>query len=183
MTWKSFLRPFAIQFVGHAVMGGLAWYWLSLGVATTWLVAANVLLAICMLLGWSFLDAFGLNAPGQWLRAVPAVALMPFIGLHAGFAVLIPFVWMVLLFPSVAAGRWKVLLSPIYIAICSAILLAMTVIPAALLNWIPALEGLNLQLVSFGLRAIFAYAVFVGGWAGLLLYISRTASRDPLLAV
>jgi hypothetical protein len=176
VNWKSFVKPFAVQLFGQAVLCGLAWYWLSLGVSTTLLVAANGLLALVLIAGWSLLDAFGLGTPKHWLRAVPAVALTPLMALHVGFAILIPFLWLIVLFPSVAAGKWKVLFAPGYVAVCAGILLVMTLIPAALLNWIPAVEGLTSQLASFGVRAALAFGVFAGGWAALLQYIGATAN-------
>lgn len=171
MISKAFLKSFAVQFIGHAALATIAWYWLNLGVATTVFVAANALIAIALLLGWSALDAYGLGAPRNWLRAIPAVALTPLIGLHVVAAIVIPFLWILILFPTVAAGKWKWNLSPGYIAICVALLLLMTVPPAALLNWIPVVGGFTNQAVSFGARSIFAYTIFVAARASLLRYI------------
>lgn len=176
MNWKAYVKPIAIQFVGQAVLGGLAWYWLSLGVSTTLLVAANALFAVGLVIGWSVLDAVGLQAPRNLLRAVPAVVLTPLMGLHVGLAMVIPFLWIMVLFPSVVAGRWKVMVAPGYVAVCTGMLLVMTVIPVALLNWIPAVSGLTGQLASFGLRGLLAYSCFAGGWAMLLRYISLSVA-------
>ena len=185
MNIKELAKPLAVQLVGNAVLGAVAWYWLSLGVSTTMLVALNALLALVLVLGWSLLDAYGLGSPKNWLWAIPAVALTPLMGLHVGLAILIPFLWLVVLFPSAAAGKWRVLLTPVYLGVCCGIILGMALIPAALLNWIPALGGLTLQLASFGLRAGLAYLVFVAGWTMLLKYIGETSTRaerglDPL---
>ena len=175
-NWKSFARPFAVQFVGQALLGGLVWYWLGLGVGTGTLVGVNALIALVLLLGWSLLDAYGLGNWRNWIWAVPAVASMPLMGMHVVAAIVIPMVWLIVLFPSAAAGRWKVLLAPGYLGICVGILLAMTVLPAALLNWIPGMTGLTGQALSFGGRALLAYVIFVGGWAMLLLHIGRSVS-------
>ncbi len=171
--WKIFLRFFAVQFVGQALMGGLAWYWLGLGVGTIALVGLNALIAVVLLLGWSLLDAYGLGKWRNWIWAVPTVASMPLMGLHVVAAIVIPFVWLIVLFPSAAAGKWRVQWGPGYLAICLAILLGMTVVPAALLNWIPGLSGLTGQALSFGGRALLAYAIFAAGWALLLMFIGR----------
>lgn len=177
MNLNQLLKPIAVQFIGQAVLGALAYYWLTLGVATTAMVALNALLAVVLVLAWSALDAYGLAAPAQWWRAIPAVVLMPLMGVHVGLAILVPFLWLVLLFPSVAAGRWRVLLSPVYLAVSVGILLAITVLPAALLNWIPSLTGFRSQAVSFGLRSLLAYTIFAGGWAVLLQYIAGQTSK------
>ena len=180
--WKTFLRPFAVQFVGQAVMGGLAWYWLGLGVGTGALVALNALIAVVLLLGWSLLDAYGLGRWRNWLWAVPAVASIPLMGLHVVAAIVIPFVWLIVLFPSAAAGKWRVQWAPGYLAVCLGIMLAMTVLPAALLNWIPGLSGLTGQALSFGGRALLAYVIFAAGWAMLLLYIGRSVGTKEVVA-
>ncbi len=178
MNIKELAKPLAVQLVGNAVLGTIAWYWLGLGVSTTMLVAANALLALVLVLGWSLLDAVGLGSPKNWLWAIPAVALTPLMSVHVGFAILIPFLWLIVLFPSAAAGKWRVLLSPVYLGVCCGIILGMALIPAALLNWIPALSGLTLQLTSFGVRAGLAYLVFVAGWAMLLRYIGETSVKS-----
>ncbi len=173
MISRPLLKSFAIQFAGHAALGTIAWYWLNLGVATTALVAANALIAIALLLSWSMLDAYGLGATRNWLRAIPAVALTPFMGLHVVAAIMIPLLWVLLFFPSVAAGKWKLNLAPGYVAICLAMLLTMTVLPAALLNWIPATAGFTGQAISLGTRSLLAYVIFIGAWAALLAYIGN----------
>ena len=180
MNWKAFIKPFAAQFLGQALLGSIVWYWLNLGVGSTALVAANALIAILLLLGWSALDAYGLGAPRNWLRAIPAVALTPLMGLHVVAAILIPMLWILFLLPSAAAGRWKLNLAPAYIGVCVAILLAMTVLPAALLNWVPSVSGLSSQAISFGTRTVFAYTIFAGGWAALLQFIARSSAAEPI---
>ena len=174
MNWKAF----AAQFVGQALLGAIAWYWLNLGVGSTALVAANALIAVLLLLAWSALDAYGLGVPRNWLWAIPAVALTPVMGLHVVAAIVIPLVWIIVLFPTAAAGKWKLNLAPVYIVVCLAILLAMTVLPAALLNWIPSLSGLTAQAISFGARSILAYTIFAGGWAALLQYIAQSQAAE-----
>ncbi len=171
MNWKEFMKSFAVQFFGQLVLGALAWYWFSLGVATTALVVANVLIVAGWVLGWSWLIAYGLGAPGQWPRAMVAVLLIPWMGQHVALAIVIPFLCLVVLFPSGAARKWKLMLAPANLGICLAMVLGMAVLPAALLNWIPAAGGLNGQIVSFGLRSLLAYVLFVAGWAGLLQYL------------
>ena len=178
LQWKTLVRPFAVQFVGQALMGGLAWYWLGLGVGTGALVGWNLLLAVVLLLGWSLLAAYGLGRWRNWLWAVPAVASIPLMGLHVVAAIVIPFVWLILLFPSAAAGQWRVQWAPGYLALCLGIVLAMTVLPAALLNWIPGLSGLTGQALSFSGRMLLAYVIFVGGLAMLLLHIGRSVATS-----
>jgi hypothetical protein len=178
VNWKAFLKPFAAQFVGQALLGAVAWYWLNLGVASTVMVAANALIAIVLLLAWSALDAYGLGVLRNWMWAVPAVALTPLMGFHVVAAIVIPLLWILVLFPSAAAGKWKVNLAPSYIGVCLGILLAMTVLPAALLNWIPSLSGLTAQAISFGARSILAYTIFAGGWAALLQYIAQSQAAE-----
>ncbi len=180
MNWRAFLKPFAFQFLGQALLGSIAWYWLNLGVGSTALVAANALIAVLLLLGWSALVAYGLGVPRNWLWAIPALALTPFVGLHVIAAMVIPLLWIVVLLPTATAGKWKLNLAPAYIGVCVAILLAMTVLPAALLNWIPSVNGLPGQAISFGARSIFAYSIFVGGWAALLQYIARRNAAHPI---
>ena len=112
--------------------------------------------------------------------AVPAVASMPLMGMHVVAAIVIPLVCLIVLLPSAAAGRWKVLLGPGYLGVCLGILLAMTVLPAALLNWIPGVHGLTGQALSFGGRSLLAYVIFVGGWAALLMHIGKSAATPEL---
>lgn len=173
-NWKTFLPLFAVQFVGQALLGGLAWYWLGLGVGTGSLVGLNALLALVMLLGWSLLDAYGLGNWRNWMWAVPVVMSMPLMGMHVVAAIVIPLVCLIVLLPSAAAGSWKVLLAPGYVGLCLGILLTMTVLPAALLNWIPGVHGLTGQALSFGGRALLAFVIFVGGWTMLLLHIGKS---------
>ena len=180
MKWKAFLKPFAVQFLGQALLGAVAWYWLNLGVASTALVVVNALIAILLLLGWSALDAYGLGAPRNWILAIPAVALTPLMGLHVVAAIVIPLLWILVLFPTVVAGKWRLNLAPAYIAVCVTIVLAMTVLPAALLNWIPSVSGLKGQAISFGARSMLAYAIFAGGWATLFQYIARQDIAEPI---
>ncbi len=180
MKWKAFLKPFAVQFLGQALLGAVAWYWLNLGVGSISLVAANALIAILLLLGWSALDAYGLGAPRNWIWAIPAVALTPLMGFHVVAAIVIPLLWILVLLPTAAAGKWKLNLSPAYIGVCVTILLVMTVLPAAVLNWIPSLNGLTGQAISFGSRSILAFTIFAGGWAALLLYIARHDAAEPI---
>jgi len=180
VNWKAFLKPFAVQFLGQALLGSIAWFWLNLGVGSTALVAANALIAILLLLGWSALDAYGLEAPRNWIWAIPAVALTPLMGLHVVAAIVIPLLWILVLFPTVAAGKWRLNLAPAYIAVCVTIVLVMTVLPAALLNWIPSVGGLKGQAISFGSRSILAYTIFAGGWAALFQYIARQYIAEPI---
>ncbi len=180
MNWRAFLKPFAVQFLGQALLGSIAWYWLNLGVGSTALVAANALIAVLLLLGWSALVAYGLGARRNWLLAMPAVALTPLMGLHVVAAISIPILWILALFPTAAAGKWKLNLAPAYIGVSVAILLTMIVLPAALLNWIPSVNGLPGQAISFGVRSIFAYTIFVGGCTALLQYIARNHASKPI---
>ena len=138
MNWKAFLKPFAVQFLGQALLGVVAWYWINLGVATTALVAANALMAIVLLLGWSVLAAYGLGALRNWLWAIPAVALTPLMGFHVVAAILIPLLWILLLFPSAAAGKLRYKLDASYIGVCVGILLVMTVMRGTRHSPVPA---------------------------------------------
>ncbi len=175
MNWKTFPKQFAVQFVGQGMLLGLGWYWLSLGVGTTVQVALNGALIVAMLVGWSLLDAYGLGNWRNWLRALPAVALTPLLAYHFALLLLIPLLWLLVLFPSAAAGRWKMLAGPRYLLISIGLLVAMSVIPAALLNWVPKLDGINGQLGSFGGRTLLAYAIATGAWAALLSHIGGSA--------
>ena len=180
MKWKSFVQSFIVQFVGHGLLLGVGWYWLSLGVGSALQIGLNVALAIVMLIGWSALDAYGLGNWRNWLWAVPAVALTPLFGFHFAAMLLIPLLWLLILFPTVAAGRWKLLAGPQYLLICIGLLVAMTVIPAALLNWVPKLSGLNGQLSSFGGRGLLAYTIAVGSWTALLTHIGMNARGEEV---
>jgi hypothetical protein len=176
VNWKGFVKPFAVQFLGQAILASVAWYWLNLGVGTTVQVAANALLAILLLVGWSALDAYGLGTLRNWVWAIPAVALTPLMGFHVLAAILIPLLWILVIFPSAAAGKLRLKLDASYIGVCLGILLLMTVLPAALLNWIPSVGGLTPQAISFGARSLLAYSIFAGSWAALLQFIcSNTA--------
>ncbi len=177
MNWKDYIKPFAVKFAGQALLATAAWYWLGLGVGTKWMVAANGALALGLVLAWSVLDAYGLGAVKNGMWAVPVVALTPLMGYHVGFAILVPVLWLVLLFPSAAAGKWKLMLGPGYLAVCAGILLVMAVVPVAVVNWIPNVDGLRMQMASFGLRGLFAYAVFVAAWTALLLYIGKHSAK------
>lgn len=178
MNLKTFPKQFAVQFVGQGLLLGVAWYWLSLGVGTTPQVALNGLLIVAMLAGWSLLDAYGLGNWHNWLRVMPAVALTPLIGYHLALLLLIPLLWLLVLFPSAAIGRWTLLAGPRYLLICLGLLVAMSVIPIALLNWVPRLDGLNSQLGSFGGRTLLAFTVATGAWAALLAYIGGRARES-----
>ena len=178
MNWKIFVQRFIVQFVGHGLLLGVAWYWLSLGVGSALQIALNVALAIVMLIGWSALDAYGLGNWRNWLWAVPAVALTPLLGYHFAAMLLIPLLWLLILFPTAAAGRWKLLAGPQYLLVSIGLLVAMTVIPAALLNWVPKFSGLNGQLGSFGGRTLLAYAIAVGSWTALLTHIGISARGE-----
>lgn len=169
------ISKIAAQLCGQALLGALAWYWLSLGVGTVTLVIANAAIALVLLLGWSALDAYGLGAVRNWAWAVPAVALTPLMGVHVGLAILVPFLWIVLLLPSAAVRRRTVLLAPAYLVTCIAALLLMAGVPALLLNWVPAVRGLTIEITSFALRAGISFLAFAGGWAWLLHHIGESA--------
>ena len=181
MIWKNFAQQFAVQFVGHGLILGVVWYWLNLGVGTRVQVGLNAALAIAILVGWSFLDAYGLGNWRNWLRVLPAVAMIPFLGFHFATMLLIPLLCLLVLLPSAAVGRWKLLAGPQYLLISIGLLIAMTVVPAALLNWIPKLADLNGQLGSFGGRALLAYIIGVGAWTALLAHIGTSARQEDLV--
>ncbi len=177
MIGKELLRLLLVQLVGQGIMAVIGWYWFSLGVGTTGMVAANGLLLLVMWAGWSVLDAYGLGQVRNWTWALLAVALTPLMLLHVVAVMLVPILWLLVLLPSAAIGRWVVLLKPGYWAVSLAILLAMLVVPAALLNWVPGIDGLTGQAISFGARSLLAYTVFVGGWTLLLWHIGRNARQ------
>lgn len=179
MKWNGMAKPFLVQAIGQAAIGGIAWYWLNAGVGTAWQLAVNAVLLVTMIAGWSWLDAYGLGVARRWWWAIPAVLLMPLMGLHVVAGIVVPLLWVLVLFPSVAAGKWKVLFHPGYLVTTTGILLAMIVLPMALLNWIPGVNGLTGQAVSFGGRAGLAYLIFVGGWALLLRQIGEEVRGEP----
>ncbi len=178
MNWKSFGQSFIVQFVSNGLLLGVAWYWLSLGVGSALQIGLNVVLAIVMLVGWSVLTAYGLGEWRNWMWALPAVALTPLLGYHFAAMLLIPLLWLLILLPTAAVGRWQLLARPQYLLVCIALLVAMTVIPAALLNWVPKISGLNGQLGSLGGRTLLAYAIAVGSWSVLLTRIGVTARGE-----
>jgi hypothetical protein len=173
-NWKKL----AILAVGYLAAGYAAWLWLGLNVATTVMVAVNGALAAALLLAFSALDAFGLGDVRKWLWAIPANALVPFMGYHFGLLLLIPLLWVLILFPSAALGKLKILAGPRYLVTCILFLAAAALIPYGLMNWVPAVSGLNMQLASFALRAGLAYIVFIAAWGTLLDFIGREA-RAP----
>lgn len=175
MNWHTLGRSFIVQFVSNGLLLGVAWYWLSLGVGSALQIGLNVALAMVMLVGWSVLTAYGLGKWRNWMWALPAVVLTPLLGYHFAAMLLIPLLWLLVLLPTAAVGRWKLLAGPQYLLVCIALLAAMTVIPAALLNWVPKFSGLNGQLGSFGGRALLAYAIAVGSWSALLTHIGINA--------
>ncbi|WP_031499165.1 hypothetical protein [Bryobacter aggregatus] len=178
MNWKHFLKPFSVQFAGQGVLLAVAWYWLSLGVGTGLQVGLNLVLALVLLVGASVVDAYGLGNWRNWKWALPAVALVPFVGYHFATMLLIPLLWLLVLLPSAAAGKWKLLAGPSYLLVAIGFVILMTVVPAALLNWIPKVNGLTGQALSFGGRALLAYVVAIGAWAALLLHIGKTV-KEP----
>lgn len=172
------VKPVMVQVAGQATMGGIAWYWLGIGVGSMWQVAWNGLLLAAMVMGWSWLDAYGLGISRRWWWAVPAVLLTPLMALHVVAAITVPLVWVVVLFPTAAAGRWKVLFHAGYLVTTTGLILIMLVLPMALLNWIPGVNGLTGQAASFGVRAGLAYLIFAGGWALLLRQIGESARGE-----
>jgi hypothetical protein len=177
MNWTGFQKPLFVQLVGHAALAGVIWYWLGLGVSSVGLVAANGFLALLVLLGYSLLSAYGLGEIRCWYWALLAVLLTPWMASHVVLALLIPFALVIVLLPSAASGKPRVLAGASYLGVCAGIFLGMTVVPMALLGWIPKLNGLGLQLTSFGLRATLSFVVFAGGWAILLRHIGDNAKR------
>ncbi len=176
MRNRDFLLRLAIQLSGNLVLGTLAWYWLGLGVGTGALVAANAGLAIVLVLGWSVLDAHGLGRLRQWRWAVPAVVLAPLMLWHWLAALAVLLLWVIVLLPTAAAGRWFVLMRPGYVARCGAALAVMIATPWGLLNWVPGLQGLTPELISFGLRAGVSYLVAVSAWTLVLWLVSETVT-------
>jgi hypothetical protein len=177
MNWTGFRKPLLIQLMGQGVLAGLIWYWLGLGVGSLGLVAANGLIALLVVLGYSLLSAYGLGEIRHWYWALPAVLLTPWMASHVVLALLIPFALVIVLLPSAASGKPRVLVGASYLGLCLAILLGMMVVPMALLGWIPKLDGLGLQLTSFGLRTVLSFVIFAGGWAILLRHIGDYAKR------
>ncbi len=178
MNWKSYLKPVGVQVLGQALLAGLIWYWLGLGVATTALVAANAALALVVLAGFSALAAYCLEAPRRWWWLVPVVALPALGAVHVALVILVVFAWVIVLLPSVSAGKLKVNYAPGYVAVCLGILLLMVVLPIALINWVPAVGGFSSQAASLGLRAGLAFLLFAGGWASLLKFIGSSSRAE-----
>lgn len=180
MNWKNYSKPVGVQVLGQAVLAGLIWYWLGLGVASTALVAANAALALVVLVAFSWLAAYCLDAPQRWWWLVPVVAL-PAVGvLHVALVFVVVLGWVMVLLPSVSAGQWKVNYAPGYVAVCLGILLLMLVLPLALLNWVPAVSGFQSQAASLGLRAGLAFLLFAGGWASLLRFIGSSSRAETV---
>jgi hypothetical protein len=177
-NWKKLLA----LAVGYAVAGYGTWYFLGIGLSTNVLVATNGMIAALLLLAFSFLDAYGLGEPKHWLWAIPANALVPVMGLHFGYALLIPLLWILILLPTAAVGRPRFLVGPKYLVTCIVLLAVAAFLPYALINWVPKVTGLNMQLASFALRFGFAYAIFIAAWGTLLDYIGREARSNASAA-
>lgn len=163
-----FWRLLAGQLVGRAIVLAAAWYWLGLGVSTPALVAANVLLAILMVAGWSWLDAWGLGQSRRWYWALPIVLAFGLSFWHPVAAMAGVVVGLGLLLPSAAAARWIVCRGTSYWGRGVVYLLVLLLVPIGLLRWIPPLEGLAQEGLSFGLRAGLAYLSGIGAWTLLL---------------
>ncbi len=180
---RDFLVRLAAQLVGNALLGALAWYWLSLGVSSIPLVAFNALLALLMLLGWSLLDAHGLGQWRHWRWALPAVALTPLIAVHYAAALLVLLLWVTLLLPSAAAGAWRLILRPDHLVISLGLLTLMIGAPWLLLHWIPGVQGLTPELLSFALRAGLAFAIAITAWTALLWQSSRAVTSAETVSL
>lgn len=183
MSNRAFLQRLAVQLGGHLVLGTLAWYWLGLGLGTTALVLANGGLLAALVLSSSLLAAAGLGQLRQWRWCLPAVLLSPLLLWHWWATLAVLLLWVIVLLPTGAAGRWCLLFRPAYLARAGAALLAMISLPWLLLNWIPAVTGLTLELASFGLRVGGAYLIAVTAWTLLLWHVSQsvTSSRPESL--
>ncbi|MFN9300266.1 MAG: hypothetical protein ACK6DZ_21505 [Acidobacteriota bacterium] len=168
----KFWRHYAGQLAGQAVLGGLLWYWLGLGLASPLLVAANGILLLLMVFGCSLLIAYGLGQWRNWMWAMPAALSISALFFDPIMAIVLPLVWIGVFMPSAAARRWRICLDPATWAWSCAWLLLAVVVPVGLWNWVPRLSGLGLELGSFLLRAGLGYAVWIGGWTMLLRQIS-----------
>lgn len=167
-----------VQILGQSLAAALAYQWLSLGVGTTGQVALNVALALLLVLLWAALDAYGL---GNWKNApyaIPAVLIMGLLFWKLSAAIVVILSLLIFLLPSAARGRWSFHATPRYLGM-SVALIALTVAPAlALVNWVPKLEGLGVELTSFALRWGLAAVIVFGGWAILLDFV-RKESTTP----
>ncbi len=167
-----------VQIVGQSLVAALAYGWLGIGVGSYAQIALNVGVGLVIVLALSWLDAFGLGRPKNWLWCVPAVLLLGLFFWKLSAALVVIPLWLMVIFPSAVAGRWRVYFELRYLASAVAIL-AMSFLPAvALVMWKPPVQGLGLEMASLGIRLGMAALFFYGGW-GLLLDFAGRQTAPP----
>ncbi len=184
-----------IQFVGNAVAMLAAWWWLGLPDATLSQIALSVLAAIIIVGAYAWVQATLLS--GQWkgaLRRTPLVALW-LVALGAALwgestALRSASQWLrdavyavtfLLLIPVAArlasrgAALARVFRDRRYYGAFLLAMLAGVCLPDRLLSWVPQVEGLRNEAISFGVRLLAAYTLAVTSWVALAAAVARIA--------